>query len=463
MDLATQYWHKIRELESALNKALKRINGVEKEIKVMRKENMELKIENAQLKQMLFGGGRHGDSNGGEKIPKLHEEKEKKPPRSAVSYRRKKPEKIDEIKTYCLEQCTKCEGELKFLKTIHRYIEDIPLAISKVVTREDIGVYECKNCGEKHYGKETNLQGSEVILGPNARLSILYQFYLEHQTFQKIQDHLLDFYSLEVSDGEIQNILAESALKLEPKHLEIRKKIRESPAVHMDETGWDKSGEKGYGWGMIPADGPEVSFEIADTRGKGIAEKMLGQDFEGTVVSDFYSAYKNLAKSHQSCWVHLLRDFHELASNGNIPKRYRNLVKKRYFEITGIYHALKAIHAKPFEMAERQKAHEEFKKQLLKFSEPSRGDLAIKKLKNLKLRIIDYVEELLVGIVKAGVPLQNNKAEQTLRHLVLKRKISFGSRSDTGCKTLAINLSVLLTLWRESRQTFFPSLAQLLG
>lgn len=461
MDLATTYWHKIQDLESALNKALKWIDGLGNDVKVLRKENMELKIENAQLKQMLFG--KHDSGSGGERTPKLYEKKEEKPPGNAASYRRKKPEKIDETKTYSLEQCVKCEGELKFLKTIHRYIEDIPLAISKIVTREDIGAHECRNCGEKHYGKETNLQGSGVILGPNVKLSILYQFYLEHQTFQKIRDHLLDFCDLEVSDGEIQNILAESAKKLEPKHLEIRKKIRESPAVHMDETGWDKTGEKGYGWGMMPADGSEVSFEIANTRGKGIAEKMLGENFEGTVVSDFYGAYKNLADSHQGCWVHLLRDFHELASNGNIPKRYRNLVKKRYEEIAAVYHELKAIHEKPFEMKERQKAHEEFKKQLLKFSERSKGDMAIKKLKNLKLRIKEYVEELLVGIVKEGVPLQNNKAERTLRHLVLKRKISFGSRSDIGCKTLAINLSVLLTLWRESRQTFFPTLAQLLG
>jgi len=251
--------------------------------------------------------------------------------------------------------------------------------------------------------------------------------------------------------------LLESAQKLEPKHLEIRKHIRESPAVHMDETGWDQSGEKGYGWGMFPATGPEVSFEIADTRGKGIAEKMLGKGFQGTVVSDFYSGYKHLAKSHQGCWVHLLGDFHELAGNSNVPKRYQKLVRKRYEELAGIYHELKIIHQKKFDHDEREKAHEHFKKQLLEFSELASCDLAIKKLKNLKLRIQKYLEELLVGIVKEGVPLQNNKAEQGLRQLVLKRKISFGSRSKQGCKILAI------TLWRTSRQSFFPQLAKLLG
>jgi hypothetical protein len=460
-DLATQYWHKIRELESALNKALKRIDDLEKENRKLRIRVMDLEIENAQLKEMLFGSGKHG---GGEtKIPKIHEEKEQKPPRNAASYRRSKPEKVDFVKAYSLDECRKCHDELQYLETLIRYVEDIPLAMDKIVTKEEIGVYRCLGCGEKQYGKETNLQGSEVTLGPNVKQFILYALYLEHLTFQKIENHLFDLHSLKISDGEIQNILVEASQKLESSHLKIRKRIRGRPAVHMDETSWDQSGEKGYGWGMFPADGPEVSFEIADTRGKGIAEKMLGKNFKGTVVSDFYGGYKNLARSHQGCWVHLLRDFHELASNGNIPKRYRKLVKKRYEDLSLIYHQIKIIHRKSFDLDERESAHKDFKNQLLEFSKLSQGDAALKKLKNLKLRIVEYLEELLMGIVKEGVPLQNNKAEQGLRQLVLKRKISFGSRSKTGCKTLAINLSVLLTLWRTSRQAFFPRLAQLLG
>jgi regulator of replication initiation timing len=462
-NLATEYWHKIRELESALNKALKRIDDLEKKVKMLRKENMELKIENAQLKEMLFGNGKHGGGETGLKVAKIHEEKEQRLPRNAASYRRAKPKKVNVVQPYSLDECRKCRGGLKFLKTIIRYIEDIPLPMEKIVTKEEIGVYRCLKCGEKQYGKEMNLQGSAVTLGPNVKQFILYALYLEHLTFQKIENHLVDLYSLKISDGEIQNILVEAAQKLEPRHLKIRKQIRRSPAVHMDETSWNQSGEKGYGWGMFPADGQEVSFEIADTRGKGIAEKMLGKNFQGTVISDFYRGYKNLASSHQGCWVHLLGDFHELASNGNIPKRYRKLVKKRYEDLAVIYHKIKIIHLKPFDLNERENAHENFKKQLLKFSKLSQGDISLKKLKNLKLRIVEYLEELLVGIVREGVPLQNNKAEQALRQLVLKRKISFGSRSKQGCKTLAINLSVLLTLWRTSRKTFFPQLAQLLG
>lgn len=462
MDLATQYWHKIRELESALHKLLRRISDLEKDNKNLRQENMELKIENAQLKKMLFGGG-GGGVRPDEKMAKLHQEKDQKPPRPAASYRRSIPTKIDQVKCFKLDQCPHCQGKLRWLKNLIRYREDIPWPMAKIVTKEKIGVYRCLQCSQKQYGQNTNLHGSTVTLGPNVRRLMLYQFYLEHQTFQKIKDHLLDCYGLVVSDGEIQHILAESAAKLEPEHRTIRDRIRASPAVHMDETGWNESGHRGYAWGMMSSDGPEVSFEIADSRGKGVAEKMLGNNFSGTLVSDFYGSYKKLAASHQGCWVHLLRDFYELAGNSHLPKRYRSLAKKRYENLAAIYHELKLIQARPFDLTERQTVYGQYKIRLQQFGQLTQADRAIKKLRNLQRRIIDYQDELLVGLIKPGVPLHNNKAEQCLRQLVLKRKISFGSRSPAGCQILGINLSVLFTLWRKSRQTFFPELAQLLS
>lgn len=98
MDLATQYWHKIRELEFPLNKALKQIETIEKENKKLKTRVMDLEIENAQLKEMLFGSGKDGRGGKNPKIPKLHEKKEEKTPGNAASYRRSEPEKVDQVK-----------------------------------------------------------------------------------------------------------------------------------------------------------------------------------------------------------------------------------------------------------------------------------------------------------------------------------------------------------------------------
>ena len=50
---------------------------------------------------------------------------------------------------------------------------------------------------------------------------------------------------------------------------------------------------------------------------------------------------------------------------------------------------------------------------------------------------------------RPGVPPTNNLAEQALRHLVIFRKISFGTRSDSGLKTHSILPSLVQTARRQ--------------
>jgi hypothetical protein len=53
------------------------------------------------------------------------------------------------------------------------------------------------------------------------------------------------------------------------------------------------------------------------------------------------------------------------------------------------------------------------------------------------------------------IPADNNKAERSLRHLVLKRKWCNGSINKKSASYMSINYSVLLSLyWRSPRQLF---------
>ena len=85
-----------------------------------------------------------------------------------------------------------------------------------------------------------------------------------------------------------------------------------------------------------------------------------------------------------------------------------------------------------------------------------------KKLTDIANLILKYKKELFTAVTHDGIPLTNNKAEQGLRHLVLKRKNSFGTQSEDGNKTLQINLSVLLSLWRQNKTTFWLRFRELM-
>ncbi len=89
---------------------------------------------------------------------------------------------------------------------------------------------------------------------------------------------------------------------------QIRGRVRASPIVHADETGWQENGVNGYVWTFST---PTERYFLRRGRGKEVVDEVLGGTFGGTLVSDFYAAYHQYAGLHQRCWAHLLRDIHD--------------------------------------------------------------------------------------------------------------------------------------------------------
>ena len=79
--------------------------------------------------------------------------------------------------------------------------------------------------------------------------------------------------------------------------------------VHADETGWREDGNNGYVWTFST---PTQRYFLRRGRGKAVVDEVLGPDFAGVLVSDFYAAYHHYDGPKQRCWAHLLRDVHGL-------------------------------------------------------------------------------------------------------------------------------------------------------
>ncbi len=88
--------------------------------------------------------------------------------------------------------------------------------------------------------------------------------------------------------------------------------IRASPVVHADETGWREGGVNRCLWSFST---PTERYYTFGRREKGIVDQVLGPDFSGVLVSDFYAAYDHYDGLQQKCWVHLLRDIHALTGS----------------------------------------------------------------------------------------------------------------------------------------------------
>jgi len=444
-NLATQYYFLIKELEKENKKLQKEKQRFQKENQQLKKEieDLEKKIEDLTLERdkflkILF--------NKRKRILKRDSSIKTKSfkPRERESYIRPLPQRIDEEKEAILKCCPYCQTKLlKKVASYQRIIEDIPSHEEQKVkvVRYTINRYWCQKCK-----KIVRTKPKEVL--PKSRLGIntfLYVIYLKYRlrlTQDLIQEKLKTYFNLNISEGEINQLLNKGRVIFKEKWKNIIALIRASPCVHSDETGWRINGENSWLWNFVEE--KAVFYTISQSRGKGVPQKVLGEDFNGVVVSDFYPVY-NQFKKKQKCWVHLLRKVKEL----------ENLTKERakfQTELQRLYQRIISFRNQSLlKEKERIKKANLIEKELLKISQRKTKDQGLQRIYNL---INKYIQDLLYCLKNPKIPSDNNLAERALRPLVIQRKISQGNKTIKGAQTQEINLSVIETLRREGGNLF---------
>ena len=126
---------------------------------------------------------------------------------------------------------------------------------------------------------------------------------------RSIQWYLRTVHQLRLSVGAIVAALHRMAEQARPAVSGILERIRGSPVVHADETGWREDGANGYVWTFST---PTDRYFLRRGRGKSVVDEVLGDGFAGVLVCDFYAAYHHYDGPKQRCWAHLLRDIHDL-------------------------------------------------------------------------------------------------------------------------------------------------------
>ena len=161
------------------------------------------------------------------------------------------------------------------------------------------------------------------------------------------------------------------------------------------------------------------------------------------LVSEFYAASHHYPGLKQCCWVHLLRDIHDL------KKLYpEDSSRARWAaQVHGIYTQAKVfVHPN---VKRRRLAQRRMEQKLLAccrryWDEPS----AVQR--KLCQRITNFIKELFTFVLIPQVPSDNNPAERSLRPLVVSRKISGGTRSPQG--TLSkLTLASLFSTWQAQK------------
>ena len=344
-------------------------------------------------------------------------------------------EQVDHAMDYCPDCGTRLLGG-SVQRT--REVVEIPLAPVRVIEHRFIARV-CPVCGKRRVpaahlggvvvGKQrlgVGLVSLIATLREGGRLPVA-----------TVQWLLKTVYGLHLSKGGITGVLHTVARQAAPVVQATRDRIRASPVVHADETGWREDGANGYVWTFST---PTERYFLRRGRGKGVVDEVLGEEFQGVLVSDFYAAYDHYAGLHQRCWAHLLREIHALR------QLYPDDVGLAHWAtgVRAIFDRGKAVTSA--DSRQRQQAQHQLSEALLARCVPFLEDpLAVQG--KLCRRIARFLGELLTFVGDPAVPADNNPAERSLRHLVIQRKISGGTRSSQGTET-AMTLASLFGTWR---------------
>jgi transposase len=458
-------WRNDRLLESQRKERMQELEEENEELRTMAAtqqrtiEKLLLRVE--QLETMVFGRKKKTDDHD-DLPPSSGSGTLEKSPRSAASFRRvtPTPDDVTNRTHHPLRACPDCGHALRRRETVVRFIEDIPLP-QKIVEEQTIERGFCPQC--KKTRSAIPLSSQHCTLGLNVRLYVLFAVTVLGQTFEKIKAHLHGLHGLSISDGELAAIIQEGHRKLLPAMNDIEAKIREAPAAHYDETSYPvQHGEQGnYAWVKSSSSGPETVFRLGRTRGKGNAEELRGLPSDQVGVSDDYGAYDALFKNHALCWAHPLRKFRDLAKSGVLTPEHHAQCLSFYEKFSILERSIALTIAAPLSDEERTSAARKFGRKIDVLMTPNPLDLPA--LATLKKTFAKNREKYLLCIRMHGVPMTNNKAERSLRHLVIKRLLSFGSRSQQGAQAMETILSVCLTLWWRKPLDYFRELRSLMA
>jgi transposase len=447
----------------------------EEEVLQLRKENQELRETLKQTQELLRIA-----------LARIEElEKQKTPPPAFIKANKKKPQEDEkkarkkrearhnqarprseptQIIEHRVVNCPECHLRLGGISLARvREVIDIPIPPPLEVTHHHLYKGWCANCQKWH---EAPVDVQEQVMGQGrigVRLTSLIATLrlVMRLPIRQIQTYVRTLHGVTISIGELVELQHRLKEQMQP-HLDaLKADIRASPALQMDETGWREDGENGYIWA---ASTPTVRYyEYHHTRSGTVVKQMIGENFSGVLGSDFYAGYNTHQGLHQRCWVHFLRDVHDLKEKYPLDEHlliWAKGIKAIYDEAIAWAEQGPDVSLTPREQTAVRVAHQHaFEAQLWQFCQPYARTQAPQH--TLCERVERFLPELFVFVAVPGVPAHNNLAERSVRPLVVARKISGGTRSPKGSQTRMGLASLFGTWMAQSLNPFHQCLALL--
>ncbi len=438
-----------------------------KRVKELEKENAELKVKLKLTHQRQFKPnikkkedkpeGR-GDSFPGK------EKKKRGAPVGHPGWGRRNPDHIDQtVYVSAPSVCPHCQKDnLDPYSGIHEHVqEDIVIKPKTIVIKYLHEQSFCSRCNRPVIQPgEGELLNAHI--GPVAKSVALYLRYHIGISYRKSAELFRGVFGLDFVPASAFGFDKKAASRGYPIYDDLLEKIRVTDSVHGDETSWRNDGIGHFVW--FAGNEDLAYFHIDRHRSAEVAKLIFGDNYEGILIRDRYAAYNGIGKEWQACLAHIRRNAKEIRQGHDLlPQELKNPVTDRFCEniISLCSEACKTgsdlnKDIIPWEAA--ADIETKFNHQLMKIC---KRPLSFKPAETLRAFLTGPEKHSLFTFLRhKGVSPTNNHAEQSIRHMVIFRKLSFGTRSQIGIKTHSILPSLLQTARRQgvSPINFFHTL-----
>jgi transposase len=255
---------------------------------------------------------------------------------------------------------------------------------------------------------------------------------------RRIQEFFADWFALQLSVATINQCLHEAARALEPVVEEqLLAEIRDSDLLHADETSWKEHGQLLWLWVFTSA--TTTVFTIG-RRTQELLHGMLGTALDGWLMSDGYWAYRDY-DNRLRCLTHLLRKARGLEDS--LDRQARDFGKTLRRCLQTVMDAVYAAREGPPPIPLRQQ-HAKQLNALLDLC-LDHTEAKHEKTRSLARELLNDWNTYWIVLDHPELPLTNNAAERALRHWVIARRISYGTRNRQGSRAFTLLASVIET------------------
>jgi hypothetical protein len=235
---------------------------------------------------------------------------------------------------------------------------------------------------------------------------------------------------------------------------EIVQAVREATVVHADETSWFENGCLLWLWVFTCVN---ATLFVVGPRTAAVGSQVLGEAFENWLMSDGYGVYRGY-DLRLRCLAHIIRKARGLAESLDRHAREFGIEILALLAaiIQSVYQARAAPPERPLRELYAQRIEDLFDACV------RHADSGHEKTRALARELLNDWDTFWVVLEHPEFPLTNNEAERALRHWVIARLISHGTRTGQGSRVFALLASVIETC-RKRLVSPWPYIAEVLS